>query len=113
VTEAGRARPRTPSRARTGARYATLAGMVVLVVIVSGLFAMAYGSWRGFVAARSALVPLLRDGDPTRTLIESGRPIHARVRVRLALRQVAVAFAWLTVAMYGMYLATAGAAMAS
>ena len=87
--------------------------MVVLVVIVSGLFAMAYGSWRGYVAARSALVPLLRDGDPTRTLIEAGRPIHARVRVRLALRQVAVSFAWLTVALYGMYLATVGAAMSS
>ena len=102
-----------PLRSRAGARYAKLAGMLVLVVIVSGLFAMAYGSWRGYVAARSALVPLLREGDPTRTLIESGRPIHARVRVRLALRQVVVAVAWLSVALYGMYLATVGAAMSA
>jgi hypothetical protein len=85
--------------------------MVAFVVVASGLFAMAYGSWRGYVAARSALLPLLRDGDPTRTLIDESRPIHARVRVRLALRQVAVAMAWLTVALYGMYLATAGTAM--
>ena len=85
--------------------------MVALVVVASGLFAMAYGSWRGYVAARAALMPLLGDGDPTRTLIESTRPIHARVRVRLALRQVVVAMAWLTVALYGMYLATAGTAM--
>ena len=41
------------------------------VVVASGLFAMAYGSWRGYVAARSALMPLLRDGDPTRTLIDA------------------------------------------
>ena len=58
--------------------------MVAFVVVASGLFAMAYGSWRGYVAARSALMPLLRDGEPTRTLIDEGRPIHARVRVRLA-----------------------------
>jgi hypothetical protein len=87
--------------------------MVALVVVASGLFAMAYGSWRGYVAARAALLPLLREGDPTRTLIESSRPIHARVRLRLALRQVVLAIGWLTVALYGMYLVTAGTAMAS
>jgi hypothetical protein len=52
----------------------------------------------------------VRDGEPTRTLIEAGRPIHARSRVRLALRQVAFALLWLTVALYGMYLVTIGAA---
>jgi hypothetical protein len=82
--------------------------MLAAVLVVSGLVATAYGSWRGYVAARTALVPLLREGDPTRTLVEAGRPLHARTRVRLAVRHVLVAVGWLTVALYGMYLATAG-----
>jgi hypothetical protein len=87
--------------------------MPAAVLVMSGLFAMAYGSWRGYVAARSALVPLLREGDPTRTLIETARPIHARARVRLAVRHVLFALGWLAVAMYGMYLATVGMAAVS
>jgi hypothetical protein len=55
--------------------------------------------------------PLEREGDPTRTLIEAGRPIHARTRVRLAARHVLLAIGWLTVALYGMYLATVGSAV--
>ena len=85
--------------------------MLGLVLVGSGLFATVYGTWRGYVAARSAMLPLMREGDPTRTLIEAGRPIHARSRVRIALRQVMLAVAWLTVALYGMYLATVGTAV--
>jgi hypothetical protein len=81
------------------------------VLLATGLIAMGYGSWRGYLAARAALVPLLREGDETRTLIESARPLHARTRVRLAARHVLLAIGWLTVAMYGMYLATAGVAV--
>ncbi len=85
--------------------------MLALVLIASGLFATVYGSWRGYVAARGALVPLLREGDPTRTLVEAGRPIHARTRVRVAARQVVLAVGWVTVALYGMYLAVVGSAV--
>lgn len=85
--------------------------MVGVVLVVSGLVAVAYGSWRGYAAARSALVPLVRDGDPTRTLIEATRPLHARSRVRFAARQVMQAVLWLCVAMYGLYLLTVGLAV--
>ena len=84
--------------------------MLGAVLVVSGLFATVYGTWRGYAAARAALMPLMREGEPTRTLIEAGRPLHARSRVRLAARQVVFAVAWLTIALYGMYLATAGLA---
>jgi hypothetical protein len=57
------------------------------------------------------MLPLLREGDPTRSLIEAARPVHARTRIRLAVRHVLLAIGWLTIALYGMYLATAGAAV--
>jgi len=82
--------------------------MLGAVLVLSGLIALTYGSWRGYAAARAALLPLVRDGDPTRTLIETSRPLHARVRIRLAVRHVLLAMAWLAVSMYGMYLATVG-----
>jgi hypothetical protein len=85
--------------------------MLGAVLLVSGLFATVYGTWRGYLAARAALVPLLREGEPTRTLIDAGRPLHARTRVRFAARQVVLAIVWLSVALYGMYLATVGAAV--
>ena len=88
-----------------------LAAMLAAVLVVSGLFAIAYGSWRGYVAARTAMLPLLREGDPTRTLVEAGRPLHARTRVRVAVHQVLLAVGWLTVALYGLYLATVGTAV--
>ena len=50
----------------------------------------------------------MRDGDPTRSLVDATRPVHARVRVRLAARNVVIAVVWLGIAMYGMYLATVG-----
>ena len=90
-----------------------LAAMLAAVLVVSGLFAIAYGSWRGYVAARSALLPLVREGDPTRSLVEAQRPVHARTRVRLAVRHVLLAVGWLTVALYGMYLVTVGSAVAA
>ena len=70
-----------------------------------------YAAWRSYVAARSALLPLIREGDPTRTLIDATRPVHSRSRVRSAARNVAVSLAWLTVAMYGLFLASAGMAL--
>lgn len=82
--------------------------MLGALLVLSGLVAVPYGLWRGYAAARSALVPISRDGDPTRSLIEASRPIQDRSRVRLAARNVLLAFGWLTVAMYGLYLAVVG-----
>jgi hypothetical protein len=82
--------------------------MLGSVLVLSGLVVLVYGSWRGYVAARSALVPLVRDGEPTRSLIEASRPIHARVRVRVAVRSMLQSVCWLGIAMYGLYLATVG-----
>ncbi len=78
--------------------------------MLSGLFAIVYGSWRGCVAARQAVLPLVREGDPTRTLIEAARPVYARSRARRAARQVGFSLMWLGVALYGLCLATAGLA---
>ena len=88
-----------------------LAAMPAAVLVVTGLLATVYGTWRGYVAARSALIPLLREGEPTRALVDAGRPLHARSRVRLALRQVLLALGWLAIALYGVYLATVGSAV--
>ena len=85
--------------------------MVGVVLVVSGLVAVGYGSWRGYAAARSALAPLAHEGDPTRTLVETSRPLHARSRVRLAARQVVLAVLWLAIAMYGLYLLVVGMAV--
>lgn len=82
--------------------------MLSAVLVVSGAVLLAVGCARGYVAARGALLPLVRDGDPTRAMVEAGRPVHARTRVRVALRHTALAILWLGVAMYGMYLATVG-----
>jgi hypothetical protein len=82
--------------------------MLSAVLLASGAFAVTYGSWRGYVAARAALLPLVREGDPTRTLLEAARPLHARMRLRLAVRNALLALVWLAVAMYGLYLLTVG-----
>ena len=82
--------------------------MAGFALVVCGFIVVVHGSWRGYVAARSALMPLVRDGDPTRALVETARPFHARSRVRFAARQVLLAVLWLCVAMYGLYLLTVG-----
>jgi len=43
--------------------------MTGAVLVISGVFAIVYGSWRGYVAARQAVRPLVREGDETRTLV--------------------------------------------
>jgi hypothetical protein len=82
--------------------------MTGVVLLASGLFLAGWGSWRGYAAARAALLPLVREGDPTRTLVDATRPVHARTRVRVAARHVLAGVAWLGFAMYGLYLATVG-----
>jgi hypothetical protein len=83
--------------------------MVDAVLLVSGLTAAVLGTWRGYVAARTALGPLVHEGDATRTLIDAGRPMHARIRVRLFARRVVAAVAWLALAMYGLFLVSVAA----
>jgi hypothetical protein len=82
--------------------------MTGVVLVWAGVFLAFWGAWRGYGAARAALAPLVRDGDPTRSLVDATRPAYARVRVRLAARNVVIAVAWLGIAMYGTYLATVG-----
>lgn len=82
--------------------------MTALVLVCAGAFLAAFGTLRGYGAARAALLPLVRDGDPTRTLIDAARPVHARTRVRVMARHVVVAVGWLTLAMYGLFLTTVG-----
>ena len=84
--------------------------MTGVVLVISGLFAVVYGTWRGYAAARQAVLPLVREGDETRTLIDAARPVHERSRVRLAARHAGLSMIWLGVAMYGLYLTTVGMA---
>ena len=86
---------------------ATLSRTTGVVLLWAGVFLAFWGAWR-YGAARAALAPLVRDGDPTRTLVDATRPVHARVRVRPQRATSSSAFAWLGIAMYGMYLATVG-----
>jgi hypothetical protein len=86
--------------------------MTGAVLLLSGLFAVVYGCWRGYLAARSVLVPLVGEGDETRALIEAAQPVHVRPRVRMAVRNVGLSLVWLGVAMYGLYLATVGMGVA-
>ena len=53
-----------------------------VILISSGLFLVVAGGWRSYALVREAIGPLVHDGDPTRTAIESYRPILARPRVR-------------------------------
>jgi hypothetical protein len=78
--------------------------MITAVLFASGAVAAIIGTWRGWVVAREALAPLVHEGDATRTLIDAGRPVHARMRVRRFARTVVVALGWLVVAMYGLFL---------
>jgi hypothetical protein len=83
--------------------------MSAVVLLLAGAFVAVWGTWQGYRAAASALLPLMRKGDPTRTLIDASRPVHARTRVRVMARHVVLAVAWVAVAMYGLFLATVGA----
>lgn len=78
------------------------------ILVISGIVAAAFGTWRGYANARQALGPLAHEGDPTRTAIERHQPFLARARVRLFARRLGVALAWLLVAMYGLYLLSVG-----
>ncbi len=65
---------------------------------------MAIGAWRSYALAREALRPMIHDGDPTRTAIETTRSFPFRPRVQRAARILAASIGWLLVAFYGLYL---------
>ena len=79
-----------------------------VVLVACGLVLAGAGTWHGYRNARAALVPAVRDGDPTRSAIDATRPLHARVGLRRAVRSVAAAVAWLVLALYGLFLAQTG-----
>lgn len=83
--------------------------MVDAVLLTSGLVAAVLGTWRAYAVARQAVGPFVHEGDATRTLIDAGRPVHARIRVRLFARRVGTALAWLALAMYGLFLLSVAA----
>jgi hypothetical protein len=81
---------------------------MAILLTACGLTALVVGTWRGYAVARSALGPIVHDGEATRTRLEASWPLYRRSRVRRFVRRVAVSVAWLSVAMYGLFLASVG-----
>jgi hypothetical protein len=82
--------------------------VAAFVLILTGTYALGWGLVRGYLSARAALRPLVSEGEPTRRLIESAKPVYERARVRTSVRCAVWAVAWLVVAMYGLFLVTVG-----
>jgi hypothetical protein len=79
-----------------------------LVLTTCGFVLAAIGTWSGYRSARDAVAPVVEEGDPTRSAIDAARPVHARPAVRRFARSVVVSIGWLVVAMYGLFLVSAG-----
>jgi len=79
-----------------------------VVLMACGLALAAIGTWSGYRNAREAMLPLVREGDPTRVAIDASRPIHERAGLRQTVRSVVAAVAWLVLALYGLVLASTG-----
>jgi hypothetical protein len=84
------------------------------LIALCGLTAVLIGGWRSYALAREAVAPLAHasEGDPTRTSIESARPVPMRPRVRRFVRAVILSVGWLVVSFYGLYLVVAGGELA-
>lgn len=79
-----------------------------VVLVACGVVLAGVGTWSGYRNARAALLPAVQEGDPTRSAIDAARPAHARSGVRRAVRSVVAAIAWLSLALYGLFLAQTG-----
>jgi hypothetical protein len=79
-----------------------------VLLLTCGLVLAGIGTWSGYRNARQAIIALAREGDPTRSAIEAARPVHARTATRQFARSVALSLGWLGLAMYGLYLVSAG-----
>lgn len=80
------------------------------LLLACGLVLAAVGALSGYRNARDAVAPAVHDGDPTRSAIEAARPLHDRPAVRRFARSVAVSLGWLALAVYGIFLVSAGSA---
>jgi hypothetical protein len=81
------------------------------LLVTCGVLLAAIGTWSGYRNARAAIMSAIPAGDPTRTAIDAARPLHARTAVRRFARSVAVSLGWLALALYGLFLASAGSAL--
>jgi hypothetical protein len=77
------------------------------LLFASGTVLLVIGFARGYAAARRAMTPFVHDGEPTRTAIESLRPLPMRPRVRAFASRVALSIGWLVLAFYGLFLVAA------
>jgi len=82
--------------------------MMSVLLMSCGLVLAGVGTWSGYRNARDALAPAAHQGDPTRIAIDAARPLHERSAVRHFARSVVTAIGWLVLAMYGLFLASAG-----
>jgi hypothetical protein len=85
---------------------------MAILLTVCGLIAAIVGSWSGYASARTALGPIVHDGDQTRTAVETDQPIYRRSRFRLVVHRVLASLGWLVVAGYGLFLAAVGSSLA-
>jgi len=88
--------------------YAKLTPEMGPLLVLTGITAALIGAWQSYAAARGALAPLIRPGEPTRSAVEAAQPIHVRTRVRLFARRLATSLAWLLLSFYGLFLASVG-----
>ena len=88
--------------------YAKLGAMLGVTLTVCGVVTASLGTWRGWANARHALSSLARNGDPTREGIDARRPILVQSRVRRFFRPVTASILWLAIAMYGLFMVSAG-----
>jgi hypothetical protein len=84
-----------------------------LLLVTCGLVLAGAGTWSGYRHAREAIAPAVHEGDPTRAQVDAARPLHARDGVRRFARSVVLAVGWLVLALYGLYLVSAGTAIGS
>jgi hypothetical protein len=84
---------------------------VGIVLVGCGTFAVVIGLVRGYVAARSAVGSFVHAAGSSRPPTDAGRPVRVPTAVRRTLRSVVLAVGWLMVALYGLFLASAGAVL--
>ena len=82
--------------------------LLAVVAVLCGVIVAVGATAASYDHVRSAVRPLLEDGEPTRAAIDATRPFAARTRVRLFARHAGRAVAWLVVVLYGLGLAAAG-----
>jgi hypothetical protein len=81
------------------------------LLVTCGFVLTGVGSWSGYRNARDAATPAVHDGDPTRLAIDAARPLLARPAVRRHVRSLVVSLSWLALALYGIFLVSAGSGL--